>query len=92
MTNRMHSMLNTILTLTVLMVFAIILVVSVQFAYPSVDTAKNYCLENGPTETGAVNLVSAIYLEYRAFDTLGETVVLLLSITGVLFFLKQRHA
>ena len=92
MTNKMQSALNTISILTVLALFAILLGVSIQFVHPPLDTAKNYCLENGPAETGAINLVSAIYLEYRAFDTLGETVVLLLSIMGILFFLKQRHA
>ena len=35
-------------------------------------------------ESGAINLVSAIYLGYRAFDTLGETIVLVLSVAGVL--------
>ena len=34
-------------------------------------------------ESGAINLVSAIYLGYRAFDTLGETLVLVLSVAGV---------
>jgi hypothetical protein len=35
-------------------------------------------------ESGVINLVSAIYLGYRAFDTLGETIVLVLSVAGVL--------
>jgi multisubunit Na+/H+ antiporter MnhB subunit len=35
-------------------------------------------------ESGAINLVSAIYLGYRAFDTLGETLVLVLSVAGVI--------
>ena len=35
-------------------------------------------------ESGALNLVSAIYLGYRAFDTLGETLVLVLSVSGVI--------
>ena len=37
----------------------------------------------GVEETGAENLVAAVYLGYRVFDTLGETVVLVLSVTGV---------
>ena len=83
---------SPVLTVVALLLLAIVLVMSIQFNHPPVDTAKNYCLENGPTETGAINLVTAIYLEYRAFDTLGETIVLLLSISGVLFFLERHHA
>lgn len=46
-----------------------------------------YITENGSRETGALNLVTSIYLGYRAFDTLGETMVLMIAVTGVLFFL-----
>lgn len=46
-------------------------------------------VDRGERETGALNLVTAIYLGYRAFDTFGETVVLLLSVSGVLFLVKD---
>lgn len=36
------------------------------------------------SETGALNLVSSLYLGYRAYDTLGETIVLLLGVLGTL--------
>ena len=42
-------------------------------------------------ESGAINLVSAIYLGYRAFDTLGETIVLVLSVAGVLLLTGERE-
>jgi multicomponent Na+:H+ antiporter subunit B len=42
-------------------------------------------------ESGAINLVSAIYLGYRAFDTLGETIVLVLSVAGVLLLTGVRQ-
>jgi multicomponent Na+:H+ antiporter subunit B len=92
MMTKIQSVFNTLLTALVLLLLAIVLVMSIQFDRSPVHTAKNYCLENGSTETGAVNLVTAIYLEYRAFDTLGETIVLLLSVSGVLFFLERHHA
>ncbi len=41
-------------------------------------------LRRGAGETGSINLVSGIYLGYRAFDTLGETIVLVLSVAGVI--------
>jgi multicomponent Na+:H+ antiporter subunit B len=52
--------------------------------------ARQYFLENGLRETGAANLVSAIYLRYRNFDTLGETIVLLLAVTGIVQFIGDR--
>lgn len=48
---------------------------------------RDYMVENCKEETGALNLVTGIYLGYRAFDTLGETAVLLVAVSGVLFFL-----
>jgi multicomponent Na+:H+ antiporter subunit B len=52
---------------------------------------RNYIVLNGSRETGALNLVTSIYLGYRAFDTLGETMVLLIAVSGVLYFLVTRE-
>ena len=38
---------------------------------------------NGVNETGSANLVTAVVLNYRGFDTLGEVSVLFLAATGV---------
>jgi len=51
---------------------------------------KNHFLTKGVKETGAVNLVSSIYLGYRAFDTLGETVVLLLAVSGIMMIFEVK--
>jgi multisubunit Na+/H+ antiporter MnhB subunit len=48
------------------------------------ERLREHFLHRGVEESGAINLVSAIYLGYRAFDTLGETIVLVLSVAGVL--------
>jgi len=45
-------------------------------------TARDVMESDGYAATGATNLVSAIYLGYRAFDTLGETIVLLVALAG----------
>jgi multisubunit Na+/H+ antiporter MnhB subunit len=55
---------------------------------PSAYGLRDYLLQSGQSEIGAVNLVSAIYLGYRLYDTLGEAVVLLLAVSAVLFFLE----
>ena len=50
----------------------------------------DWVLANGSRETGALNLVSSIYLGFRAFDTLSETIVLLLAVSGFLFLTEKR--
>ncbi|MCC8067187.1 MAG: hypothetical protein LIO94_08820 [Clostridiales bacterium] len=57
-------------------------------------------IENGLLETGAVNIVTGMILDYRAFDTLGESHVLFAATMTVLILLrldtekekKQQHA
>jgi multicomponent Na+:H+ antiporter subunit B len=45
-------------------------------------------IDNSVSETGAINIVAAIITDYRAFDTLGETIVLFTSIVAVASILK----
>jgi multisubunit Na+/H+ antiporter MnhB subunit len=54
------------------------------------DTASKTYLEKGSTETGAMNMVSAVILDYRAYDTLGEATVLFTAIIGALAILRGR--
>ena len=42
-----------------------------------------YYLENVKEQTGAVNAVTAVVVNYRGFDTLGEVTVLFIASTGV---------
>lgn len=47
-------------------------------------------IESGLQETGAVNLVTGMILDYRAFDTFGESNVLFAATTTVLILLHMR--
>jgi multicomponent Na+:H+ antiporter subunit B len=47
-------------------------------------------IEQGLTETGAANIVTSVILDYRGYDTLGETTVLFTSILGVTVILRTR--
>lgn len=51
------------------------------------EVAKRY-IEQGLEETGAVNIVCGMILNYRAFDTFGETCVLFVASCCVLFLLR----
>ncbi len=48
-------------------------------------------IEEGLQETGAVNIVAGMILNYRAFDTFGETCVLFIATTCVMVLLMQEE-
>jgi len=48
----------------------------------------NYYLDHGVADTGATNLVTAVVLNYRALDTLGEVTVLFIASLGLGVFLS----
>lgn len=47
-------------------------------------------LLNGLQQTGAPNIVTAVLLDYRAYDTLGEVTVLFAAIIGAITILRKR--
>lgn len=51
------------------------------------EVAARY-IENGLEETGAINIVAGMILDYRAFDTLGESHVLFVATITVLILLR----
>lgn len=52
------------------------------------EVAARY-LEQGIEETGAINFVAGMILDYRAFDTFGESNVLFMAVIGVLMLLQK---
>ncbi|MFH1772389.1 MAG: hydrogen gas-evolving membrane-bound hydrogenase subunit E [Candidatus Omnitrophota bacterium] len=74
-----------------------------QFGKPIMRVSKKY-LEEGfiknPAaidssklnfrQTGAANLVSAVILDYRAYDTIGEATVLFTAVIGVLALVRKK--
>lgn len=52
------------------------------------EVAQRY-IEKGLQETGAVNIVTGMILDYRAFDTLGESHVLFIATCTVLILLRK---
>ncbi len=51
------------------------------------EVSKKY-IEDGIKDTGAVNIVAGMILDYRAFDTLGESHVLFIAAVCVMILLK----
>jgi len=52
------------------------------------NAPSNRYLISGLRETGATNIVSAVILDYRGYDTLGEATILFTSILGALAILR----
>ncbi|MCF8366803.1 MAG: hypothetical protein K9H16_13530 [Bacteroidales bacterium] len=52
------------------------------------NSISEYYAKNAPTETGAANLVTAIVVTYRGFDTLGEVTILFLTAAIIGFMIS----
>ncbi len=83
---------NTMVTLTFIFVFLAISYVALKdippFGYPIMKVAKVY-LDQGLIKTGATNIVSAVILDFRAYDTLGEATILFTAVIGVLAVMRR---
>ncbi len=55
------------------------------------DTVGDYYLNTTVKETGSVNTVTSIVVNYRGFDTLGEVTVLFLASTGLAAILFDKR-
>ena len=58
------------------------------FGFPVLRMALVY-LDQGLPMTGAANLVAAVILDFRGYDTLGEATVLFTSVAGTVVVLRQ---
>lgn len=61
----------------------------INFETINTETA-DYLMNVLQGESGSENIVTAVYLQTRVFDTLFETLLLLVSIVGVLHFSKGK--
>ena len=59
-----------------------------EFGYPIMKVSKTY-VEEALQKTGATNIVSAILLDYRGYDTLGEATILFDVVVGTLVVLRM---
>lgn len=58
------------------------------FGQPIMRIAQEY-INKGLEKTGATNIVSAIILDYRGYDTLGEATILFTAVIGVLAVIRR---
>ena len=86
---------NTLFNLFVLLVlifFGFIVISSTQLSY-SIDLTSiisTYYLNN-LSLTGALNAVVAILLDFRGYDTLGEILVIFVTISGISLLIGRKR-
>ena len=56
---------------------------------PALNEVSERYLEQGAEETGAVNAVTGMILDYRAFDTFGESAVLFAAASSTILLLNS---
>jgi len=82
--------MKQVLTVLVLVGFAVVLVGLLPFVAPEVlGGVARYYVEQGAHDNGAANLVTGVLVTYRGLDTLGEVVVLLVSVSGAGYVLRR---
>lgn len=59
-----------------------------RFGAPLMRVAQEY-VTGGLAKTGATNLVAAIILDFRGYDTLGEATILFTAVIGVLAVIRK---
>jgi len=60
-------------------------------ANPAQNEVSRKYLEEGIADTGAISVNAAMYFDYRAFDTLGETTVLFVALQAVMILMLTRE-
>ncbi|MCM8795655.1 MAG: DUF4040 domain-containing protein [Candidatus Omnitrophica bacterium] len=85
----LFNTLSTLLFIAFFLIFAYFALRELpRFGYPLMRVAKGY-ISSGPEKTGAANIVAAIILDFRAYDTLGEATVLFTAVMGVLAVMRK---
>lgn len=86
-----YRVLSGVVTLILAVIFLAVVFCLPQFGAvdaPAVNEVSQRYLEQGVEETGAVNAVTGMILDYRAFDTFGESAVLFAAAVSTLLLLQ----
>lgn len=83
---------NTFATITFIIVFLFFAYFALKelpsFGKPLMRVAAEY-INNGLQKTGAANIVAAIILDFRGYDTLGEATILFTAVIGILAVMRK---
>ncbi len=82
MKNKKAQKIISFILLLIIAAGVILSVSKIPFGVLKTKVGNNY-INKGIDETGAVNTVTSVVLNYRAFDTLGEVTVLFIAVLGL---------
>ncbi len=54
------------------------------------EGVSDYIIRSGLSETGSLNLITAVLYDYRAFDSLGESTVIFGAVSGIVLILSRK--
>ena len=79
------------LSIVLLLVFILVVFAFVMIDLESLynDFGRQYFQDNAFVQSGSKNLVTAIYLDYRLFDSLFEAGILLIAVAGIIWISKH---
>lgn len=90
-------MMRKVLIIALLVMIALMLITTVlemptfgEADNPTNNEVPERYLEKSLQETGALNVIASIIIDYRAFDTLGEATVLFVAIAAAISTLKAH--
>lgn len=92
--NKFYRVLSVMVAVAIISVLLVTVTQLPEFGNPN-NPANNEVVdryvESGLQETGAINIVAGMILDYRAFDTLGESHVLFIAASCVLILLRLDY-
>jgi len=84
------SSITAILLMAVLLYFFIISIQSLDVLGKSSLRMAYHYIEEAAQKTGSANLVTGVVFDFRGYDTMGEAVVLVTAVLGVLTILRLK--
>lgn len=72
-----------------IIIFGFVIFSSVEFVYSQELPETGKYFVGNYTATGAINVVASTLLDFRAYDTFGEILVLFVAISGVIALSKK---
>lgn len=88
MQKKLDMIFNTILILSSLVILGKLMEM-LPLLPKAIDTSNTHVVRYGLVETGSHNLLTAIYLNYRLFDSIFEAVVIFVVTAGIFYMGKK---
>ena len=79
-----------ILLIVTLLYFFMVSIQSLDVLGKSTPRMAHYYIEGAAQKTGSANLVTGVVFDFRGYDTMGEAVVLVTAVLGVLTILRLK--